>query len=1324
MTVSTLNRYLRCTKAQIAFISETRCGVARAEERIQNLPLRNSIVVSSIGKSGGLWLIWGEDVNVRLIEQNKNMIVIMVREKGCVDEWMLIGVYGDPNRVENPEIWNDLESHVSGFDGSACLTGDFNAIVSSTEKWGGQVRLSSPNKAFRTWINQAGLIDLGHSGPAYTWSNKQFGSQNVSQRLDRALGNLSWTMKNPDSLVFHLPRFQSDHMPILLRTKPSKKRSKPGFKCENWWGLREDFKEVCQKSVMGSASSWNQVARNFKSEVKKWVRKIKTPDILLKECEKEMHKLNSMQPDLIQPGEEKEIQNQHERCLLMQEYYWHQRSRLNWALYGDNNTKFFHASAVTRKRRNTINALRTEQGNWVTDEKLIRATFVSHFRGIYVKGSMVDVESIYGAELLAALPKISEAAQDYLVADPSDEEIYKALMSLGANKSPGPDGFNAKTIQENWVSFGPAILTEVKGFFSSGLMSAHVARSNLILIPKVDEPTEVSHFRPISVCNVIYKVISKLICSRLKPFIGNCISQAQSAFVPGRDISDNVILLREVLHSFRSNNYHTKGFCLKVDLSKAFDRMDWDYLERIMPLYGFPSKLIMWIMGCVRSAEFSVVLNGVGDGFFKPKCGLRQGCALSPYLFILGMDLLCRSLENLALTGILRGLKLAPQAAVLTSCVYADDLLLFGDATCGEAEIIKQVLFGFSSISGQQVGPQKSSIWFSRCTPEVTRLQISQIFELNVTNIEVKYLGAPVVSAKESYDFLLQKVSSRLQTWKGRTLSHAGRVVVIKSVLQALPIYFMSTDRIPESVIRQITGLMRRFFWGAMDKDKFLAYVAWSKITRPIDQGGLGIRDLSRMNEALMMKLLWKIASGNSALWVDVVQAKYMPRSELWLVKRNYKCTPCWRAIMSARDQLLPMLTWRLGHGRTCNAMVQPWFRGAIEGPPPTAEQRRLCVRDLVIEETGTWNVNLLIQLFGHVNCMTILGSVLPPRDGAGDDTLIFANSSTGKFSVKHAYKGITQEVHVQQGSMVWKLIWRKGQILPRIRVFLWKLLHGALPLAKIISSRTSRGNPSCAVCNQGEEDTMHMLFLCPFARACWLLGSLALRTDVLPQDLTLILNNIFQQSSEEVWTDMANTSWAIWRCRNEKTYGGKVPTFERFSEIFRTVGVESRIASTPNKMKGPQCVLQVESNSVYKCKIDGSWKPPWRGGVGFVVEEGDELKGYRAAPSIVCSPIQAEAVALREALQFVKSQGLQTCTFYTDNQVLANVCSDIHPPLEADWTAYREINEIWRLLKENEFDCRHIPRSQNALADHLAKEGSSLIEGVTGFTYPILNYR
>jgi hypothetical protein len=156
--------------------------------------------------------------------------------------------------------------------------------------------------------------------------------------------------------------------------------------------------------------------------------------------------------------------------------------------------------------------------------------------------------------------------------------------------------------------------------------------------------------------------------------------------------------------------------------------------------------------------------------------------------------------------------------------------------------------------------------------------------------------------------------------------------------------------------------------------------------------------------------------------------------------------------------------------------------------------------------------------------------------------------------------------------------------------------LHGALSLAKIICSRTSRGDPMCAVCIQGDEDILHMLFHYPFARACWLMGPLALRTDALPRDLSIILDSIFKHETDEVWTMLANSAWAIWRCRNEKTYGGKAPTFERFLTILNSVGVETRIASVANRKKEVQLEESNVSNSQYCCKVDGSWKSPYWG--------------------------------------------------------------------------------------------------------------------------------
>lgn len=352
-----------------------------------------------------------------------------------------------------------------------------------------------------------------------------------------------------------------------------------------------------------------------------------------------------------------------------------------------------------------------------------------------------------------------------------------------------------------------------------------------MLIPKKEDACKVEHFRPLSGCNTVYKTISRILSARMKPFMGACVSMAQSAFVPGRDISSNTILLREILHSFQMRGYKGSHFYLKADLSKAFDRMDWDFLQSILPLYGFPPNLTNWVMGCVRSARYSVVLNGRGgDGFLTPECGLRQGCALSPYLSILGMDVLSRKLSHLVSLGMLKGLKISPRGTPLTNNVYADDLLIFGTAVEEEAQQIQTTLSQFSSLSGQIVGPAKSNIWFSGITAKEERDKVAAALQVNLAATSEMYLGAPIEVNAASFDFLIEKFSARLQAWKSRVLSPAGRLVLIKAVLQTLPIYHMATVKIPQKMIKVLTDIMRHFLWGAMDKDRYLSYVAWDRI--------------------------------------------------------------------------------------------------------------------------------------------------------------------------------------------------------------------------------------------------------------------------------------------------------------------------------------------------------------------------------------------------------------------------------------------------------------------------------------------------------------
>lgn len=311
-------------------------------------------------------------------------------------------------------------------------------------------------------------------------------------------------------------------------------------------------------------------------------------------------------------------------------------------------------------------------------------------------------------------------------------EIQRTVFDLGPLKAPGPDGVTAALVQKSWSEFGPTVCSEVGRFFDTAQMRQEIAHSNLILVPKITGPTKVTDFRPISVCNLLYKVISKLLAHKMQPWMDFLISKSQTAFVPGREISENIILLREILHSFKSTKNGDGEFVLKADLAKAFDRVDWTYLFTLLPVYGFSPTMCRWIEACVTSSKFTILFDGKGDGFIKPMRGLRQGCAMSPYLFIIAMDPLSRMFEASRKRGIIRGIKLARTAVPLTNSMFADDLLLMGSLAQQEVTQIRGVLQEFCTISGMEINPSKSKVWFSKVAQQQERDLFLQEFQVNL----------------------------------------------------------------------------------------------------------------------------------------------------------------------------------------------------------------------------------------------------------------------------------------------------------------------------------------------------------------------------------------------------------------------------------------------------------------------------------------------------------------------------------------------------------------------------------------------------------------
>jgi hypothetical protein len=359
-----------------------------------------------------------------------------------------------------------------------------------------------------------------------------------------------------------------------------------------------------------------------------------------------------------------------------------------------------------------------------------------------------------------------------------NDEIRKAVFDMGAWKAPGPDGYPAGFYQKNWNIVSNTLCEHVQHMWLQPHEISQVNSTDICLIPKVEKPEFVSQFRPISLCNVSYKILTKVIVHRLKPLMPSIISPFQTGFVPTRSIHENVVVAQEMVHSMHKMRGKTGFVAIKVDLAKAYDRIRWSFIAEVLKEVGLPDELRSIIMHCITSVTTNVMWHGKRSSFFQPERGIRQVDPISPYIFVLCMDKLTHLIVEAVDSGKWHPLKAGKAGPAISHLMFADDLLLFGKATEENVKAITDTLDSFSSLSGQMVSLEKTSILFSKNTSQNVKTSLLRQTGYREVATFGKYLGIPLVGRaprRGDFEYLIDLVKAKLSGWKATHLSFAGR---------------------------------------------------------------------------------------------------------------------------------------------------------------------------------------------------------------------------------------------------------------------------------------------------------------------------------------------------------------------------------------------------------------------------------------------------------------------------------------------------------------------------------------------------------------------
>ncbi|XP_026420596.1 uncharacterized protein LOC113316636 [Papaver somniferum] len=472
--------------------------------------------------------------------------------------------------------------------------------------------------------------------------------------------------------------------------------------------------------------------------------------------------------------------------------------------------------------------------------------------------------------------------------------------------------------------------------------------------------------------------------------VGNDVC-GMAAYVLDRLINDNTIIAHELIHSMKRKEGEGGWLALKLDMSKDFDILEWPFLLKVLQSFGFCEDWCQLIKQCISTTSLSVILNGLPCDEFSPTRGIRQGD--HPYLFIIAMEWFSRTLLEAHNSKAIKGILVARGAPPINHLLFADDYLIFTQDNSISVNNLLQVLKDFSSQSGQVINFDESSVFYSN----------------NVN---------PSVKAFEDIQLAFER---RLGNWQGINLHQAGGTTMVKVVLNDVPMYQMSTFKIPKTLIKKLDSLQRKFW------------------------------DLEMLNHALLTKIAWRICQNSDHLLTKILKAKYFKKEEfLHIEGERSNSSWTWKGIELGLSILQQNYNMEVNNGKGTKIWIDRWIIGLdikVEPLHPSHLQY-VFVSEPILPESNRWNIPLL-NIFSNSYIVDRIKDMHLSQDE--QDIVRWSPSKDGIYFVKTTYNKLIETRAQSQVSLndnptsVWKALW-KMKLPHRVKLFIWKCLKNIVP--------------------------------------------------------------------------------------------------------------------------------------------------------------------------------------------------------------------------------------------------------------------------------------